>query len=95
MAEGTITLGGIQKKPDIPTFTESTRRIPTPVTPAKAPVKKNNVVTIAVYLDGAEHYLSFSVPLSSSLMSGQKTKESLSRMFEEILSQRFGRVTKL
>ena len=60
----------------------------------KAPVKRNNTVTIQVHLDGNDYEMSFIVQLSS-LMSGQKNKAGLTALFDESLSKTFGRIQRL
>ena len=76
--EGTLTLRGVRQ----------------PAPTAKAPVKRNNTVSIQVHLDGKDYEMNFIVPLSS-LMNGQKNKDSLTALFDASLSKTFGRIQRL
>lgn len=64
-------------------------------TDRKAPMKKNNTVTIQVYMDGKDYDMNFMVPMSMSLMSGQKSLEGLTSLFQASLSKTFGKVERI
>lgn len=63
--------------------------------PVKAPAKKNDLIGVSAWIDGVQHDMLFKVPLSSTLLSGQRTPAYLSEAIGNALSIRFGKVSKL
>jgi len=78
----TITLSGIRSKQSIPEI-------------HKQPQKKNDQIELTVYLDGEEYSMSFRVPISAQLMSGQKNKLAMGLLLKQVLEHRFGRAEML
>jgi hypothetical protein len=62
---------------------------------AKVARKKTDIVSINVTLDGEEYFMNFSVPMSMSLLSGQKTQARISEIFRDMLIGKFGKAEKI
>lgn len=85
--QGTITRSGISSFPDRPVVKEI------PPVPTKPAAKKNNQIDVLVHLDGASYALSFQVPMSGQLLSGQKNMGYMKEAFSKMLSDKFGKAT--
>lgn len=59
----------------------------------KPAAKKNNQIDVLVHLDGASYALSFQIPMSGQLLSGQKNMAYMKEAFSKMLSDKFGKAT--